>query len=37
MDSKVNSLDIIIDKEKTDESQRSKYVQLLDRFIYMGE
>jgi 3'-5' exoribonuclease len=37
LDSKVNALDRIIEKEKTGDSRWSKYVQLLDRFIYLGE
>jgi len=37
MDSKANALDHIIEKEKTGDSRWSKYVQLLDRFIYLGE
>jgi len=37
MDSKVNALEHIIEKDKTGESRWSKYVQLLDRFIYLGE
>ncbi len=37
LDSKVNALDQIIEKEKTGESRWSRYVQLLDRFIYLGE
>jgi 3'-5' exoribonuclease len=37
MDSKVNALEHIIKKDKTGESHWSKYVQLMDRFIYIGE
>jgi 3'-5' exoribonuclease len=37
MDSKVNALEHIIGKDKTGESHWSKYVQLMDRFIYIGE
>ena len=37
MDSKVNAIGHIVEKEKTGESRWSRYVQLLDRFVYLGE
>jgi 3'-5' exoribonuclease len=37
MDSKVNALNHIIEKDKSGETRWSRYIQLLDRFIYLGE